>query len=62
MQCTYDTGSMYGNRPACPAVATHVIIYRNGSSGPFSVHLCAQHVVTMQGRVYPGMLAVAPLS
>ena len=59
--CSYDTGSMYGNAPACSAPATHEVRYRNGSYPAFSISVCARHVSPTEGRAFPGHLSTTPL-
>ncbi len=54
--CGYDSGSMYGNGPACGAPATHRVTYRNGSYGPFVLLVCRRHYSPMCGRAFPGVL------
>jgi hypothetical protein len=56
-RCQYDTGSRFGNRPACDREATGVHQYWNGSYGPFEIRLCDYHVKPTQARVYPSYLA-----
>lgn len=52
--CDYDTGSMYGCRPACSAQATHTVVQaRSGGYGPFTYRVCRRHVRPMEGRLYP---------
>lgn len=47
--CSYDSGSMTGNRPLCKETATQELTYRNGSYGPFVMFLCDKHVKPMLG-------------
>ena len=59
--CTYDTGSMYGNAPACSKPATHVVTYRNGTMAALSAPVCAEHLGPMQARMYPGVESIGPV-
>lgn len=54
MKCSYDSGSRYGNQPLCDQPATHVVVYRNGSYGPFRAATCPRHLTATQARAYPG--------
>ena len=55
--CSYDSGSMDGNRPLCSEPATHNVTSRNGSYGPFTDPVCGRHVRATEGRVYPGHIS-----
>lgn len=61
VRCTYDSGSMYGNTGQCPNPAQWVVTYQNGTSGPFNAPVCEAHLGAMKGRVYPGLIEVAPI-
>lgn len=61
MLCDYDTGSMYGNAPACSAPATHAVRYHNGSYPAHTSNVCARHVCATEGRAFPGHLSTTPL-
>ena len=52
--CEWDTGSMYGCRPACDAWPVWAVTYHNGSSGPTGADLCDRHRKPTEGRAYPG--------
>lgn len=54
--CSYDSGAATDCVPLCDTTATHVVIHRNGSYGPFESPVCRQHLGSMQGRVYPGLI------
>lgn len=56
--CTYDSGSATGCAPACERRATHAVVYRNGSYGPFTAPVCPDHLAAMQARAYPGVVRV----
>lgn len=58
MTCSYDSGSMYGCEPVCSAPAVAVVVYSNGTSGPFRAPVCAHHESPMRGRAYPGLIIV----
>lgn len=51
-RCRYDTGSMYGCKPACTAAADVVLTYA-GYGGTYTAPLCHGHVGPMQARLYP---------
>lgn len=51
-QCTYDSGSMYGNTHRCANKATHVVTYYNGSGPASKAPVCDRHLSAMMGR-YP---------
>lgn len=51
--CEYDTGSMYGCKPACELPATVEFSYTVPCYGKFITRLCRHHVLPMAGRVSP---------
>lgn len=59
--CEYDSGSMFGNVPICDAPAVWMLVYRNGSYGPFTMRVCDAHALPMQGRVFPSSVTVTGL-
>jgi hypothetical protein len=61
-RCGYDSGSMYGCYPVCDGQATHVVVYRNGTSGPFRAPVCPRHLQSMKGRAYPGLIETVALA
>lgn len=52
--CSYDSGAATDCVPLCSKTATHIVVHRNGSYGPFESPMCERHVRPMEGRVYPG--------
>lgn len=59
-RCEHDTGSMYGNRPACDAVATWTLTYGSlgeyGTPGRYAARLCGDHALRLPGRIFPDVV------
>lgn len=60
--CTYDSGAATDCVPLCTVPATHLVVHRNGSYGPFESPMCSRHVQAMEGRVYPGHIRTEELA
>lgn len=60
--CTYDTGSMYGNAPACDRPADVIVTQaRSGGYGPFTSPVCKRHQAATENRAYPTPTTTAPI-
>lgn len=60
--CTYDTGSMYGNAPACNLPATLVVTQAaSGGYPPITYAVCRRHESPLVARIFPTNTTTAPI-
>lgn len=58
IRCEYDSGSMYGNRPACDTFASYDVTYRNGSFSSLTIAVCTAHLPNIEARIYPSRTVI----